>query len=117
MSEMSMPARSTAFRVGWWMVFAISALSVVNHVVLIFALPGEETLFLGWAALTLYSSLVLYFPYRQGASWAWYSIWILVVTYGLLILFDSEVGPYYAVAAALMALGQLLTRSSFSSKP
>jgi hypothetical protein len=98
------------------MLFGISTLAVLNHVALIFVIPGEEVLFIGWTAFSLYSALVLYFPYRQGEKWAWYSTWILVVSFATTFLFDVDIGLYSLVAAGLMAFGQMLTRESFFSK-
>ena len=116
MTEAAISTRSTTQKVGWWILFGISALAVVNHAVLIFVIPGEEVLFIGWTAFSLYSALVLYFPYRQGEKWAWFSTWILVVVFASMILFDAEIGIYYLVAAGLMAFGQLLIRESFFPK-
>ena len=116
MTDAVVSSRSTTQRVGWWILFGISALAVVNHAFLIFVVPGEEVLFIGWTAFSLYSALVLYFPYRQGEKWAWYSTWILVVAFAVMILFDAEIGIFYLVAAGLMAFGQLLNRGSFFPK-
>jgi hypothetical protein len=85
----------------------------VNHAALIFALPGEEVLFIGWTGLSIFSAVVLYFPYRQGEKWAWFATWVFVATFTPLILFDAEIGLFYLVAAGLMALAQLLTRDAF----
>ena len=116
MTDAVVSSRSTTQRVGWWILFGISALAVLNHAVLIFVIPGEEVLFIGWTAFSLYSALVLYIPYRQGEKWAWYSTWILVVAFAAMILFDAEIGIFYLVAAGLMALAQLLTRETFFPK-
>ena len=113
MSETAINMRSTGNKIGWRILFGISALAVLNHAALIFAFPGDEVLFIGWTAFSMYAALVLYFPYRQGEKWAWYSTWILVVSFALMILFDSDIGIYYLVAAGLMAFGQLLTRQTF----
>jgi hypothetical protein len=116
MTEAAISTRSITQKVAWWILFGISALAVVNHAVLIFFIPGEQVLFIGWTAFSLYSALVLYIPYRQGEKWAWYSTWILVVAFATMILFDAEIGLYYLVAAGLMAFGQLLNREMFFSK-
>ncbi len=116
MTDAAISTRSTTQRIGWWILFVISALAVLNHAVLIFFIPGEEVLFIGWTAFSLYSALVLYIPYRQGEKWAWYSTWILVVAFAAMILFDAEVGLFYLVAAGVMAFGQLLNRELFLSE-
>lgn len=116
MSETAINTRSTGNKVGWWILFGISALAVLNHVALIFVFPGDEVLFIGWTAFSMYAALVLYFPYRQGEKWAWYSTWILVLSFAVMIIFDAEIGLFYLVAAGLMAYGQFLTRDSFFLK-
>lgn len=116
MTEATITARSTTIKFGWWLLFVISALAILNHAALIFVIPGEEVLFIGWTAFSLYATLVLYFPYRRGERWAWYSTWIMVVSYASSIFFDADIGLYYLIAAGLMALGQLLTRDSFFPK-
>jgi hypothetical protein len=115
LSEIAIAPRTTGYKVGWGILFGISALSILNHVSLAFVEPDEAVLFIGWTAFNLYSTLVLYLPYRAGAKWAWYATWIMIVTYALMILFDSQVGLFYLVAAGLMAVGQLLTRDAFFS--
>jgi hypothetical protein len=116
MSEAAITTRSTTHKVGWWILFGISVLAVLNHAALIFVIPGEEVLFIGWTALSLFSALVLYFPYRQGEKWAWYSTWIFVLSFAGLVPFDAEIGLYYLVAAGLMAFSQILTREAFFPK-
>lgn len=116
MSEATITTRSSTIKVGWWILLVISALTIINHAALIFVIPGEAVLFIGWTAFSLYSTLVLYFPYRRGERWAWYSTWIMVISYASMIVFDADIGLYYAIAAGLMAVGQLLTRDSFFPK-
>lgn len=116
MSEATIAVRSSTQKVGWGLLLVLSALALLNHAALIFVIPGEEVLFIGWTAFNLYSTLVLYFPYRRGERWAWFSTWILVVAFASTALFDAEIGIFYLVAAGLVAVGQLLTRDSFFSK-
>jgi hypothetical protein len=116
MTEATIAVRSSTQKVGWGLLLVISALAILNHAALIFVIPGEEVLFIGWTAFNLYSTLVLYFPYRRGERWAWYSTWILPVSFAATMLFDAEIGVYYLIAAGLMALGQLLTRDLFFPK-
>lgn len=113
MSSNAVSARSTAFKAGWWVLFAISALGVVNHTALVFVMPGEEVLFIGWAAFNLYSTAVLLIPYRRGERWAWTSSWVLVASFAAVVAFDTQIGLFYAGAAVLMAAGQFLTRAAF----
>jgi len=113
MTTEAKPAWNTTVKVGWIVLLAISILAAVNHIALIFFIPDEAALFVGWAAFNLYSTVVLFIPFRRGEKWAWYASWILVVGFATLILFDSEVGLYYLIAAGVMAVGLLLTRSAF----
>lgn len=113
MSEAAITTQSRSQKVGWWILFVISVLACVNHFALIFVNTGEEVLFIGWLGMSLFAAVVLYFPYRRGEKWAWYSIWIFILAFAALILFDSAVGIFYLAAAGLMALGQVLAWGSF----
>jgi len=99
-------------KAGWILLLAVSALMTLNHLVLIFAL-SEPTLFIGWTAFNLYACLVLWFPFRRGERWAWGSLWILVIAFASMIFFDAQVGAFYLGAAAILAVGLLLTASAF----
>jgi hypothetical protein len=77
---------------------------------------NEATLFIGWAAYNLYSTVVLYIPFRRAEQWAWYTTWILVIGFASLIFFDATIGVWYLGAAGVMALALLLTRSAFFQK-
>lgn len=115
MSTTVKPIQNTRFKTGWLVLMVLSVLAAINHIILIFVLD-EPVLFIGWAAFNLYSTLVLYIPFRQGEKWSWYTSWILVVGFASMIMFDPEVGLYYLVVAVLMVLGLLLTRSAFIQK-
>jgi len=106
--------QTAAFKIGWWILFALSALSILNHGALLFFLPGEEVLFLGWTAFNVFSTVVLLSPYRRLEKWAWYLTWVPILAYGIIFLFDSSFGIYYLTAAGLMAFGQLLAGRSFN---
>jgi hypothetical protein len=108
MSAASIPMRNNRFKVGWILLLSISLLMTLNHTVLIFVL-NEPILFIGWAAFNLYATLVLWIPFRRGERWAWFFSWISVIALASLIMFDSQVGPIYVGAAAVMAVGLLLT--------
>jgi len=107
---------TTGFKTGWWILISLSALSVMMHAGLLFALPDEELLFLGWVVFSLYSVAVLLFPYRRGEKWAWFATWLIVLAFAVVILFDSEFGVMYLAMAGMMALGQTLTRGAFFSR-
>lgn len=108
--------RSTTFKIGWIALLVISGLAALNHIILGLAMMNEATLFIGWAAFNLYSTIVLYIPFRLGERWAWYTTWILVVGFASTILFSAAIGVYYLGAAILMAVSLLLTRSAFFQK-
>jgi hypothetical protein len=108
MSTSSISVRHARFTVGWVLLLGIAVLMTLNHAVLIFVL-NEPVLFIGWAAFSLYATLVLWIPFRRGERWAWFFSWISVIALGSEIAFDSQVGPLYLGAAAVMAVGFLLT--------
>jgi hypothetical protein len=115
MSTQTLATRSTTFKIGWIALLVISALFALWHIIAIVAFPSDEaTLFAGWAAFNLYSTLVLYIPFRRGEKWAWYTSWILVIGFAAPILFSQEsFTVYYLGAAVLMAVALLLTRPAF----
>ncbi len=117
MATQAMDTRSTTFMIGWIALLVISALWTLGHLMLIFFLPDDATLFLGWAAFNLYSTLVLYIPFRRGEKWAWYTTWLLVVGFAAPILLTREsFVVWYIGAAGIMALSLLLTRPAFFQK-
>jgi hypothetical protein len=116
MATQTMVTRNTTFKIGWITLLVISALAALNHVILALAMPDEAVLFIGWAAFNLYSTVVLYIPFRRGEKWAWYTTWILVIGFASTIFFSAQIGPYYLGAAILMAVGLLLTRPAFIQK-
>jgi hypothetical protein len=101
--------RPKGFKAGWWILMVLSVLSVVGHAGLLFALPDEELLFLGWVVFSLYSVAVLLIPYRRGEKWAWFATWLIVLAFAVVILFNSELGGMYLAMAGMMALGQALS--------
>jgi hypothetical protein len=104
--------RGASFNTGWILLVVVAALATLNHLVLIFAF-NEPVLFIGWTAFNLYACLVLWIPFQQGERWAWGSLWILVITFASMIFFDRQIGPFYLGAAAILAVGLLLTASAF----
>ncbi len=117
MSTHTLPARSTTFKIGWIVLLVISALAAFWHTIAIAVMPSDEaTTFAGWAAFNLYSTIVVYIPFRRGEKWAWYATWILVAGFAVTILFNTQIGIYYLGAAVLMAMCLLLTRPAFFQK-
>jgi hypothetical protein len=69
---------------------------------------------MSWAALSLYTTIILSIPFRRGEKWAWFLIWIQVILFGSTIFFSTpEIAIKYVVAAGLMALCLLLTAPTF----
>lgn len=58
-------SRERAFFAGWWLLFVTMLLVTIGHTALLFLIPGDEVLFLGWIALPLYALVVLLVPYRR----------------------------------------------------
>lgn len=113
MSARPLDRPTTGFRLGWWILFGIAVLSILNHAVLVFTIPEEAVLFVGWSGLSAYAALVLWRPYRNREPWAWYGTWVFIACFAVLLPLGAEIGLYYLVAAVLMAAAQLLTRASF----
>ena len=114
MSTQALAERNATFKMGWIALLVISALMALWHTAAVFIMVDETTLFLGWAAFNLYSTIVLYIPFRRGQKWAWYTSWILVIGFAAPILFSQEsFTVYYLGAAVLMAVAMLLTRPAF----
>jgi hypothetical protein len=113
MATESVASRSTAFKIAWGILLGIAVLATASHLMLSAVMPGETTLFLGWAAYTGYAAVVLAIPFRRREAWAWYTSWILVIGFASLIFFDAAVGVWYLGAAAVMAVSLLLVRPAF----
>lgn len=114
MATQVLATRNATFKMGWIALLVISALMALWHTAAVFIMVDEATLFLGWAAFNLYSTIVLYIPFRRGEKWAWYTSWILVIALAAPILFSQEgFAVYYLGAAVVMAVGLLLTRPAF----
>lgn len=105
--------RSTGFKIGWWFLVVVTAMSVAGHALLPLVTTGEEVLFVGWATMNLYALVVLLTAYKGGEVWGWWVTWLMPASYASLILFDSEVGTTYLGAAVLMAAAQLMTWPAF----
>ncbi len=116
MTTQTIATRSTTFKIGWIALLVLSALAALNHIILTFVMMDEATLFIGWAAFNLYSTLVLYKPFRRGEAWAWYTSWILVIAFAITIIFNTQIGIFYLGAAVLMAVALLITRPVFFQK-
>jgi hypothetical protein len=117
MTTQTLATPTNTFKIGWIALLVISALAAVWHLVAIVAFPSDEaTLFVGWAAFNLYSTVVLSIPFRRGEKWAWYTSWLLVIGFAApILLSQGSFTVYYLGAAGVMAVGLLLTRPAFFS--
>lgn len=117
MSTQTKVTQGDTFTIGWIVLLSISVLSTLWLIILMFTFVDEAPLFMGWAAFSLYTSLVLYIPFRRGEKWAWYSTWIQAILFASTVFFATpEVATKYFVVAGLMALCLLLTRPAFFQK-
>ena len=114
MSTQTVTIRSKSFEVGWIILLVLSALATLNHM-LLYAYGDGVGLAIGWTGYTLYATVVLAIPFRQGERWAWYTTWILVAGFAAPIVFipGEGMGVIYLIIAGLMALCLLLTRPAF----
>ena len=109
--------RNDTFTIGWIVLLFISALSTLWLIILMLTIVDEAPLFMGWAAFSLMTSLVLFIPFRRGEKWAWFAAWIQVIVFAGTIFFGTpEIAMKYLVAAGLMALCLLLTSPTFFRK-
>ena len=117
MSTQTNVTRSAAFEFGWIVLLLISALSALWLIIMMFTFVDEALFFMGWVAFSLYTTLVVYIPFRRGEKWAWYSTWIQVILFASTIFFGpSEISMKYLVAAGVMAVCLLLTGPVFFRK-
>jgi len=113
MSELTVQNQSNTYKVGWWILFALSVLSTLSNFALIFIESNMVDSFIAWSTFSAYSVFVLLIPYRQGKKWAWYLTWILPIPFTILGLNNPDAAPYFLTAAGLIILSQLLTRGAF----
>lgn len=117
MSTQTRATDSDTFTIGWIVLLIISGLSTLWLILLLFTFVDEAPLFLGWAAFSLYTTIILCIPFRRREKWAWYATWIQVILFAGTVFFGSpEITMKYLAAAGLMALGLFLTRPAFFQK-
>ncbi|MBL8046747.1 MAG: hypothetical protein JNL09_09410 [Anaerolineales bacterium] len=116
MSAHSLITFQSPAKIAWLTMLTITVLATLNHLILIFVIPEEATLFIGWAAYTAYAAVVLFIPFRRGETWAWYTTWILAIGFASMGFLDAQVGMWYSAAGVIMAGCLMLTRGAFFSK-
>jgi hypothetical protein len=115
-SAVAIYPQPVAYKVGWSVLFGLSALSVLSYLVLIFAVPAMVDSFIAWATFSLYSAIILAIPFRRGERRAWYLTWALPVPSIVLSVNNPDAAPYHLTAVGLMVIGQVLTRGAFFTK-
>ena len=110
MSTLTTVRHTTRFKAGWIILLLAAVLMTLIHAMMIFV-EDIPTLFIGYAAFTLYALLVIALPLRRGEAWAWYATWLLPagLAVGTAVSGDPEILPLYFSVAAACVLGLLLT--------
>ena len=116
MSASTVHFHNNRFSIGWIPMLVSSGLMSISYPLLIFVENDATVLFTAYTAFSLYGFLVLLIPFREGKKWAWAATWILPVVMALTAYFAPEFAPYYYGAAAVFALGLLLTMKDFFSR-
>ena len=76
--------------------------AIVSRLLVVLGLLG-----VAFGALSLVVALV---PYRLGARWAWYALWLVPVTYGAIAA--RQLSDRYAIGYFYAALAAVATRQS-----
>ena len=119
MSTTSFLSENRRYKTGWLILFITGVLLIINNLYLVFY---ESPVWgLGHLGFSLLATLIIYFPYRQGEKWAWYSLWILPVVLLLLAILvfmsgQPMLGWYYAVLTLVVLAGLLLSNQPFVGK-
>ena len=115
MSTQTTTSDNAVFNTGWIILLAISVLATLNHFML--PLYGDWIgLAIGFTGYSLYATVVLAIPFRRGERWAWYATWIQVIGFAALMLTGESIAVAYLIAAGVMAISLLITRSAFFRK-
>ena len=104
-------------QIAWIVMVVLAAGSTVNSFIRVFWESAPESA-VGWVGFSLFATIVLLIPFRNGERWAWYGMWVLplglagvaVVTAGPGF---GPVGIGYLVGGVVVALCLLVTRRIF----
>lgn len=107
--------QSIGYKTGWWILVVIAGVSIVGYLVSVglAATEMEVAAFFALAGINIYALSVLLTAYQRGESWAWWVTWVMVAMYGMTILYEPDLVPYYVGPAVVVAVAQLLTWSGF----
>lgn len=104
-------------KIGWIVLVVISGLLLLNHVVGVFVVAtsaDEARMFIGYAIINAFALLILFFAYRKHERWAWWSLWLAVLSIGVTVAYGADaIGWTYLGIAGVMALAQLATAREF----
>ena len=97
------------FRIAYWILVLLAASATINSFVRAFLEPYPVWV-AGWVAASLYATVVLLIPFRNGERWAWYATWIFAALLAIVFVLGEVVGIYYLPMAGIVAFCLLLTR-------
>lgn len=116
MSDVSVKMnQSSAVKVGWILLLFVTLSNVMGHIGLLL-FDNWDSIFVAWATMNFLAATILYIPYRRGERWAWNVMWVLIIPYAMIILFNAQLGPIYLGEAALIVVGQLLAYRAFAAQ-
>jgi len=113
MSDSAMNSRATIFKIGFWILVLTIAGNAAGRLLIHFY--DKDLVTLVWAEYSLLGAVVLLIPYRRLEKWAWYAIWVLAVSFGLMTFYlPNGLGSIFLILAFVIAISQLLTYRAFS---
>jgi hypothetical protein len=120
MNTASIKSRSTASKVGWAVLLAVSALLLLNSLGLFFVIAAESmerTISILLAGLSLLGLILAREGLRGGARFAWRSSWVItavlfLVAANISLTGELYVGVFYVFMGSAALLGQLLSAGS-----
>lgn len=113
--------KTTLGKIGWIVLLVINGLMLLNNLVgtvFVAASTDERQMFIAYAATTVLGLLLLWFPYRSHAKWAWWGSWVPILSVAVVPFiggFDG-IGVAYGLIAVVMAIAQVLTAREFFTK-
>ncbi len=110
------PRRAVA-RVAWMVLLLLSSAYAINHILGVATFSENDTdrlMFVGFAALNIYTVIVLLTPYRTREPWAWGITWVSVAVFAICpLLIPPPIGTFYLGSAIVMAVAQLAALPDF----
>lgn len=98
-----------------WDEFSGSDPEIASYLLRIIRLLG-----IGYAGFALVGTFLAFTAFRNGERWAWYTMWLIPVVYGLtagvMLTDESSIGFFYGGTALLLILVLLLSLRNFLLK-